>query len=152
MATVVRWTPIRELTQMQDAMDRLFDEAWRGTRRNGENGTGYTFPFDLHESDTAYTIFAELPGVNPDQINISVRDGVLTINAEAFQPSVEEEARVLRQERVFGHFSRSIRLPEHVNPDEVEAVYENGVLALTLPKAPEAQPRTIPVKRIQHTN
>jgi HSP20 family protein len=86
--------------------------------------------------------------VNPEQINISFQDDVLTISGEIPQPAIaeNEQARTLLFERSYGKFSRSIRLAQPIDADHVEASYENGVLTLTLAKAPEAQPRLIPVK------
>lgn len=141
MATVVRWNPIREMAAMQSAMDRIFDDAWRTTR-----GSGSSLLMDVHETNKAYTVFATLPGLTPDHINVSLHDGVLTISADVPERTTEEGVRVLLQERPYGKFSRSITLPQPINNDEVDAAYENGILMLTLPKSPEAQPRTIPVK------
>jgi HSP20 family protein len=152
MATVVRWNPIREMAAMQSAMDRLFEDTWRNTR---SNFNGNALALDVHETDAAYTIFAALPGLDPDHINVNLHDGVLTISAELPEPTVEENVRVLLRERIYGKFSRSITLPQAVDIDNVEAAYENGVLALTLPKTPEAQPRTIPIrtsKMLQSSN
>jgi HSP20 family protein len=102
--------------------------------------------FDVHESDSAYTVVADLPGLTADQINVKLDDDVLTVSAEVQENRNSDNARALLQERVYGKFSRSVRLPQPVARDQVEATYENGVLTLTLPKAPEAQPRLIAVK------
>jgi HSP20 family protein len=145
MSTLIRWNPVREMAAMQSAMDRLFDETWRGAR---PTVAGNTMALDVYETDTAYTVHTALPGVNPDQISISYHDDVLTISGEVEQPKFNEDdnIRVLVFERSYGKFSRSIRLAQAIDADQVEANYENGVLMLTLPKTPEAQPRLIPVK------
>jgi HSP20 family protein len=145
MTTIVRWNPIREMAAMQSAMDRLFEETWRGAR---PTVAGNALALDVYENDLAYVVHTSLPGVNADQINISFQDDVLTISGEVEQAktSVEPNTRVLVSERSYGKFSRSIRLAQAIDADKVEATYENGVLTLTLPKAPEAQPRLIPVK------
>lgn len=143
MATIVRWNPFREMAAMQSAMDRLFEDSWRGMQSTLTRGT---LALDIHESDAAYTVTAALPGLTADQIQVTMHDGVLTISAEVPQPAAAENSRVLLQERVYGRLSRSVTLPEAVDNGAVEATYENGVLTLTLPKVPEAQPRTIPVK------
>ena len=145
MTTIVRWNPIREMAAMQSAMDRLFEETWRGAR---PSIAGNALALDVHETDQAYVVHTSLPGVEADKINISFQDDVLTISGEVEQAKTNEDqnTRVLLSERSYGKFSRSIRLAQAIDADKVEATYENGVLTLTLPKAPEAQPRLIPVK------
>lgn len=145
MTTLVRWNPFREMAAMQSAMDRIFDETWRNVRGNADS----TLALDVHETDAAYIVQTALPGANPDSIQVSVHDGVLTISTEIVQVPIEN-SRTLIQERVYGKFTRSLRLPQMVDIDNVNAAFENGVLTLTLPKSPEAQPRQIPVRT--HSN
>lgn len=142
MTTVVRWNPAREMAAMQNTLDRLFDENWRAAR-NGAHASNLAL--DVHETDQAYFVSAVVPGVTAEALNISLHDGILTISGEIAQPT-HENARALLLERGYGKFQRSIRLPLAVDASAVEASIENGVLTLTLPKAPEAQPRQIPVK------
>ncbi len=142
MTTVVRWNPMREMAAMQGAFDRLFEE----NRRNGRGAvnTG-SLALDVHETDQAYVIHAVVPGISADAVNISLHDDVLTISGEVPQFTLEN-SRALLLERNHGKFQRNIRLPQTVDVNAVEAQIENGVLTLTLPKSPEAQPRVIPVK------
>jgi HSP20 family protein len=144
MTTIVRWNPFREMAAMQGALDRMFDQSWR-TALPTFNG-GNMLAFDAFETDAAYTVTVALPGVNADQINVRLHDGTLTVSADVPQPAVPENAHLLLQERPFGQFSRSIALPQPVNADQVEAAYEDGILTLTLPKSPEAQPKMISIK------
>jgi HSP20 family protein len=143
MSTIIRWNPIRELAAMQSAMDRIFDESWRDVRPAFE---GNSLPIDAHESDRAYTIVANLPGVTAEEIDINLHENVLTIGVEVNREEREEGERTLVEERFYGKLSRSFRLPQPVDSDNVEASYNNGVLTLTLPKTEEAQPRRIAVK------
>ena len=145
MSNLVRWNPVREMATMQNAMDRLFDDVWRNSR---STFAGNVLLLDVHETDDAYHVTSEMPGVNADQISINIRDGVLTIGAEIEQEAVDENTRVLLRERSYGKFSRSITLPQAVNADDVEATYDDGILTLTLPKVPEVQPKSIPVKKL----
>jgi HSP20 family protein len=128
------------MVTMQSALDRLFDDTWRGIRHD----TG-SLALDVHETDQAYLVSAAIPGVSADAVNISLHDGVLTISGEVTQQT-PEDSRALMLERTYGKFHRSIRMPQTVDINAVEATVENGVLTLTLPKLPEAQPRVIPVK------
>lgn len=143
MSTIIRWNPIREMAGVQGAFDRFFDEAWRSYRNID---TSLALPLDVHETETAYHVVAALPGVPSDSINVSLHDDVLTITGELPQPTYPENARALLLERTYGKFSRSVRLPEQVVADQIEATLDNGVLTLSLPKSPEAQPKTIPVR------
>jgi len=148
MTTLIRWNPLREMVAMQNALDRAYTDAWRGARNSADVGA---LALDVHDTDSAYIISAALPGVNADAINISLHDGVLTISGEIPQ-FTQENSRTLLLERVYGKFQRSIRLPQAVDSSKVEATVENGVLTLTLPKTPEAQPRMIPVKTTYSAN
>lgn len=143
MATVVRWNPMREFNAMQEMMDRIFEEN-RMVMRNGTNTRALAL--DVHETDSTYTVMTVLPGLNPDDITVNLHENVLTIGAEIAKPEIDENTRVLLRERHYGNFSRSVTLPQDVDADNVEAAYENGVLTLSLPKVPQAQPRQIPVK------
>lgn len=143
MSTLVRWAPARDFAQMQRAMDRMFDETWRSL----QSRTASALPVDVYETDTAYTIVASLPGVKADVLAISLHDGVLTISGELIPVALPENATALVVERSAGKFSRSLRLPEAVEAGQVEATLQDGVLTLSLPKTPDAQPRLIPVRQ-----
>jgi HSP20 family protein len=148
MSTIIRWNPVREMAAMQSAMDRLFDETWRNYRNVD---TSLALALDVHETETAFHVVASLPGVPADTVNINLQEDVLTISGEVPQPTYPEGARALLLERTYGKFSRSIRLPEAVVTDQIEATLDNGVLTLNLPKSPEVQPKQIPV-RVHNNN
>jgi HSP20 family protein len=145
MSNIIRWNPIREMAAMQNMIDRVFEDTWRAAR---PTVAGNALPLDVYESDQGYIVFAALPGVSADAIQVSIDDDVLTISGEVPQPAFEEKdnTRVLLFERSYGKFSRSVRLGVPVDVEKVEAAYENGVLKLTLPKTAQAQPKTIPVR------
>ncbi len=142
MTTRVRFTPTREMNAMQNIMDQWFENG------RPSNPTSNNLPLDVYETDGGYVIYTALPGVNPENINVSVEDDVLTISGEVAKPSFDEKdnVRTLAQERTTGKFARSVRVSTPVESDKIEAAYENGLLKLTLPKTPAAQPRLIPVK------
>jgi HSP20 family protein len=139
---MIRWNPIGEMAAMQSAIERVFDETWRNFTLGSSDST---LALDVHETDATYFVVAALPGASNDHIQVSWHDDVLTISGEIPQQNFEN-SRALMLERVTGKFARSVRLPQPIEVDNVEAVFENGVLTLTLPKTPEVQPRQIPVR------
>jgi HSP20 family protein len=138
------------MISLRDAMDRLFEESfvrpwddrWLLTRTDGSR----VLPLDMYETDEDVVVKATVPGVKPEDLNITVTEDVLTIKGETkAEEEVERENYHLRERR-YGAFQRSVRLPASVKPDKAEAVFKNGVLTLTLPKADEVRPKTIKVK------
>lgn len=121
---------------------------WPSIRRISKpNAEAATPLIDIHESDSDYIVSAELPGIKKEDINVTVHDGVLTINAESKNEIKEENnGRVVRQERHFGNLVRSMRLGNDIQQDNVKAEYKDGLLKLTIPKAEAAKPRVIDVK------
>lgn len=131
----------RSLDLFNEMANEMYREAARET-----NGT-YRLAVDAYETDDAVVINASVPGINADDIHINLEDDVLTIDG-AFNNVVEDVKYLISERAAKGHFRRSLRLNIPVVVDQVEAVFDNGVLTLTLPKAPEARPVTIPVKKI----
>ena len=102
---------------------------------------------DVSENEGAYLVKAELPGVAREDLNVTINDGILTINAERKEEKKDEkDGRVIRQERYYGKFVRSLRLGSDIDEERIEAQYENGVLNLSLPKTAEVKPRKVDVK------
>ena len=101
---------------------------------------------DLVERDNAFELTAEMPGLDEKNIEVNVANGVLTVKGHKEEDKVEKKADFHLRERRFGSFARSVRIPETVNADKIEAAFRNGVLKVTLPKKPEAQK---PVKKIE---
>jgi HSP20 family protein len=134
-------------------MNRLFDDVLRGGPvssggQGGSQGGLLLAPhMDVSETDKELRIQAELPGVSEKDIDVSLHEDVLTIRAEKKQERKEEREGVHFSERAFGTFQRSLRLPYQVNPDQVQARFENGVLSVTLPKTqPQERSRRIQVQ------
>jgi len=148
MSTIIRWNPLREMAEMQTAMNRLFDDTWRSVWPVVE--TSSTLPLDVYETDAGYSVIATLPGVEQDQIHITLNQNILTLDAEVPQHTLQEGQHALIVERPYGKVTRSITLPRPVHADQVEAVYENGLLTLTLPLSPESQPKRITVNSNGH--
>jgi HSP20 family protein len=149
MASIVRWEPFRgpmTLRQARDMLDRLFDEdagRWPGWLPNWLEGN---LALDVYETDDAVVIKTAIPGVNPEEIDISVSGDTLTISAETKEGEEVKRENYIRRERRYGSCCRSVTLPGGLEADKAEAKYENGVLTLTIPKAEEVKPKTITVK------
>lgn len=145
MANLTRWNPFREMAAMQSMMDRFFED-WRPFFEDGHE-TGNMLAIDVHEDETQYTVSTELPGVKPENINVRQEGEYLLIDAEIPEQMTEREGkRSIIKERRYGRFTRRLRLPQNIDFQNADANYEDGVLTLTLPKSPEAQPRVITVK------
>jgi HSP20 family protein len=141
MATLIRWSPFRETETFTRGVNRAYEAKRRETAP-----LTHALPLDLYETEKAFVVTANVPGLKPEQIQVNFEDGVLTIVAEVAEAELGENTRTLVRERAHGRFARSIRLADSVDTNAVEAVYNNGVLTLTLPKTPESQPKQIQVK------
>ena len=147
MATIVRWDPFREVGTLQDRMNRMFDEVWGRGHREDESVTGNWMPsVDVKETKDALQLIAELAGIDPKDVEVTVEGGVLTLKGSRnFEKAVEGET-YHRVERAYGTFEHSFTLPTNVDPDRIQAIYKHGVLHLSLPKREEARPKSIAIK------
>lgn len=145
MARYIRtWNPLREMAAMQDVLERAFAE----TERNGHQNytvAGNWLALDVHENASAYLVLADIAGINPENLEVTLHEKTLSISGDVARPTLPEGTRQLHSERTYGKFRRSISLPEQVDADKVEADFENGVLRLTLPKSEASKPRQITV-------
>ena len=146
MASLIKWQPVSDMMSLRDAMDRLFEDSFVTRRGFPALWNGDTLALDVYETEESLVIKTSLPGVKPEEVDITVTEDVLTIKGEARSEEKVESANYLRQERRYGNFQRSLQLPGSLQTDRAEATFENGVLTLTIPKAEEAKPRTIQVK------
>lgn len=140
-----RPSPFGELLSLRQAMDRLFEDSFvrpRGTWAPGLGDSGLV-PIDVSTTADALVIEAALPGARPDDVDITVEDGTLTVRATTAGQRPEGEADYLIQEIRRGEVSRSISLPSGLEPDRTEANFQNGVLSLRIPKAERVKPRQI---------
>jgi HSP20 family protein len=142
--SVLRWDPFQDLLSLQDEMNRVFDRAFGQTTRE-QGMRGWAPALDIAERKDAYLVAVELPGVNPDDIDVTLENNLLTIQGERRQAQDSSEQRYHRIERAYGGFRRSVSLPSSVEADAIQASYDNGVLHLLVPKAEEAKPRRIAV-------
>ena len=142
--TIARFRPIGDVVSLREAMDRLFEDSF--IRPNGwANGQQLAIPVDLWETKDAYHVRANLPGLASDEIEINATADTITISGE-IKPSTDvTEDGWLRQERRFGKFTRAFTLPMQIDPNKVDAKFQNGVLELVLPKAESVKPRSIKI-------
>ena len=148
MAALTRWDPYRELATMRSMMDRLMDEDAFRLQRQGERSNEFGLALDVAEKNDAYIVKASVPGVAPEDVEVTLSDNVLTIKGEMKEDKEIKEETYHVRERRFGQFVRSVTLPMPVNADKIEAINENGVLTLTLPKAESTKPKRIEVRKI----
>lgn len=137
-------TPIQafnDLRTMEQALERLF----RADAPVATNAT-HTIPLDVLESDGKLIVRASVPGIQPDQLDISVENNVLTIRGEVAQEAQSEGTKVYRRETFYGSFSRSLRLPENLNLSEVDAQFKNGVVTISIPRVIEEKPEPIKIQ------
>ena len=149
---LVRWDPSRELSSLQSEMNRLFQSFFDtpATGGSGTGGNGSTLrrwhpPMDLVETEDHFVLRADLPGVSEEDVKVELEDNVLTIAGERRH---EEEAKgggYYRLERATGVFSRSLTLPEGIDPEAVQASFDKGVLEVRIPKPEERKPRRVAI-------
>jgi HSP20 family protein len=133
------------MTVMRNWMDRFLDEGRFGSQAGGQGDGSYGLALDVSETEDSYIVRASIPGIDPEDLNITINNNVLTIQGETSEEEEEEDERYHVRERRFGVFVRSVVLPSPVDRENVEATYEDGVLTLRLPKSEENKPRRISV-------
>ncbi len=152
--SLVRWNPARELATwpsdlfgIQREMNRMFNNFFHGDIKDGDLAlSSWTPAVDISEHDGEYVVKVELPGVAKDDVKLTLESNILTIRGEKKQEKESKEENYHRIERSYGSFQRSFTLPTTVKGDKIDAVYKDGILTVSLPKAEEAKPKQIEVK------
>lgn len=142
---LTRWDPFRELMTIRNTMDRLFDSAMAGSPTTWQPVT-WDLALDVAESENEFTVKASIPGINPDDLEITFTNNTLTIKGETTEEKEVEKAHYHLRERRYGSFARSITLPAGIEADKIQANYEAGVLRLRLPKTEEVKPKKIAIR------
>jgi HSP20 family protein len=144
---VARWEPFNEMVSLRDAVSHLFEDAFirPAAWPLPFEGSAWSMPVDMIETKESVIVKAAVPGVKPDEIEVSITGDTLTIRGETKAEEKFEEGSYLRKERRFGAFQRTLTLPTNVVSDKAKAEFENGVLSLTLPKAEQVKPKSIKV-------
>ena len=146
---LIRWEPVAELNTIQNEMNRLFNnffDAPTGRSSNGTQTRRWIPAMDLVETTDHYVLRADLPGLGDEDVNVQLEDNVLTISGERKTEQHTEQEGYYRLERAFGGFSRSLTLPDGVDPDSIQAHFDRGVLEITMPKPEQRKPRQVQIK------
>lgn len=141
---LTRWDPFQEMLNLRRTVDRLFDNA--GSDRDWSQPSMWGLAVDMVENKDDFVVKASIPGINPDDLDISYSDDTLTIKGEIKEDKEVKEDQYHMRERRYGSFMRSITLPTKIKGDAIEASYQNGVVTLRLPKAEEVKPKRIAIK------
>ncbi|HKT58647.1 MAG TPA: Hsp20/alpha crystallin family protein [Gemmatimonadales bacterium] len=149
MSLSISRRPLDSMTSLR-RLNSLLDDAFSTwpfqSQENGALTSSWIPACDVFEDQEAVKIVAEVPGVRPEDVKISLENNLLTIRGEKRQQAEEKTERVHRYERTYGSFERAFSLPTTVDPEKIAASYVNGILTVTIPKAERARPREIPVK------
>jgi HSP20 family protein len=145
MANITRFDPLGEMVSLRSAMDRLFEDSFVSPMswRTVAGGESITPAIDVHETQDDLVVTAVLPGMAPEDVDITMTGQSLTLRGELKADESVDREQYLYRERRYGSFSRSLQLPVRVEGDRAEATFTNGVLTLRIPKAEEVKPRQI---------
>ncbi len=144
MTLIARWDPFREFVSLQDRMNRLLRDQQSGPEESLTTST-FAPPVDVYEDEHNITLKIEVPGIDEKDIDVRIENNTLTVHGERKFEKEEKEENYRRVERQYGSFTRTFTLPTTVNPEQVQADYDKGVLKIKLAKKAEAKPKQIKV-------
>ena len=144
---LVKWDPFRELEEVSNRLNRLFSRAPAHTGSNQEMMVlaDWMPSVDISETDTAYLIKGEIPGVNKEDVKVSIEDGMITLRGERKQEKEDKGKKFHRIERSYGSFVRSFRMPDDVDESAVKAEFKDGMINVMLPKTAKAKSKAVEV-------
>ena len=145
MTVLTRFEPFRELTTLQDRMNRLFRDTYGDGRDEALTTSNFAPPVDVYEDEHNITLKIEVPGIEEKDIDVRIENNTLTVHGELKFEKEEKEENFRRVERQYGSFTRSFTLPTTVDADKVQAHYDRGILKVQLAKKAEAKPKQIKV-------
>lgn len=147
---IVRWEPFRDLLTTQDRFNRLFNDTFANVFGGDQlNTKGWTPAVDIYETDQNLVMKAELPGIDPKDLEVRVEDGTLYLKGERKYEHEVKEENYHRVERSYGSFARTFSLPHTIDTEGIKADYKDGILTLTMPKREEAKPKTVKINVAQ---
>jgi HSP20 family protein len=144
MTTLSRWDPFNDMLTLREAMSQLFEESYVSPT-TARSGKGFVPALDLSETTDGYQVEVAVPGLKPEDLDVTVENNVLTIKGTLNRASEDRQRNYHRIERRYGSFQRTIALPSTVKADGIAAELNNGILRLEIPKAEEVKPRRIGV-------
>jgi HSP20 family protein len=148
MSSLIRWEPINVVT-LRDAMDRMFEDSFLRPRAEWIAPLSVaTLAIDVYETKDDVVVKAALPGIKPEELDVTITGNTLSISGESKEENEVKEKNFIRQERRYGSFSRTVTLPNGLKSDKADATFENGMLTLKIPKAEEIKPKVIKVKSV----
>jgi HSP20 family protein len=142
---LVRWEPTREVDSLQSEVNRVFDAFFGSGTGNATRSRRWLPAMDLVETEDQLVLKADLPGLGHDDVNIEVKDGVLTVSGERRAEHEENSEGFYRVERAFGQFSRSMTLPDGIDADKIAADFHDGVLEVRIPKPEQRKPHRVQI-------
>lgn len=134
MHNIIAFNPLEDVRRFEESFNRLF---------SAPAPTSHNIPIDVTEQDGRVSIRAAVPGISPEELEVSIEKNVLTIKGEHRQETVSEDTKVFRRENTYGVFQRSIRLSENLNTDAVEASFRHGIVTITIPRREEEKPKCV---------
>ena len=145
--TLVRWDPFRDVAELQNRINRMFDESFAGSRNPDDEVALRVWrpAVDIYETDSGIVIDVELPGVGKEAVAVEVKDDVLTLKGERTASPHINEDNYYRRERLYGPFRRSFTLHHNIQPALIKATFKDGVLQIEIPRPVEEQPKQITV-------
>lgn len=145
--SITRWDPFRDVSVLQDRINRIFNESFGRSRDLEDEVSLYDWrpPVDIYETGDGIVLKIELPGVNKDEVSVEVKDNVLIIKGERLlDPTIKDE-NYYRKERSFGRFNRSFALQEPIEPDRIKASFKDGVLSIEVSRPEKEKPKQVTV-------
>ena len=143
---IIRWAPVRDMVTLREKMNRMFEDAFAGKGEDKDMAPSSWAPaVDIYETENEIVMTAEIPGIDEKDIEIKIEDNTLTLRGERKFSKETKEENYHRLERSYGTFYRAFTLPNSVDPDNIQAEHENGILRVTMPKKQELKPRTVKI-------
>ena len=144
--SLIRWTPNNTLANFHREFDQLFDTFFASGRGEETSLSSFVPTVDIEEKDKEFSVIVELPGLRKEDIQINIKDKMLSISGEKKQEKTEKSANYLRSERVFGKFQRSFRLMDYADEANISAEFSDGVLSVSIPKLKESIAKQLEIK------
>jgi len=146
MNQITRWDPFRDMMLLRSNMDRLFDRFFDSEYEGWDQQSSWNLALDVAETPEEFTVKVSLPGIKPEDLDVTFSENTLTIKGEIRAEEEKEEARYHLRERRYGSFARTLTLPRGINSENIQASFDNGVLTLHLPKSEEVKPKKIAIQ------